>query len=304
MEPKPVNAMLRNLVFVSFLCVLSIAPLAGCDVFGSDEEPEEPTEVETDGPVAPEDAEALTRVLEIPGARLLEGAPPPPSNETAAPRAALLVEEINSSNGSTVQIPFSFNGSEAVAGYYVQVVGAGAYFDVPVGGSFSSNDRALLPIRIPANVVAGSFVVSYCVYDRSGRVSNAVLTRVIVLRLGTGNLQISLSWDTVADIDLWVTDPANVKIFYRRTNSPSGGSLDRDDVDGFGPENIFWNRAPDGEYVVQVDFFNGPTFPPTNYVVTVTAPGITRTFEGQLSDRDETDQVTRVIKSGDQITFQ
>lgn len=84
-----------------------------------------------------------------------------------------------------------------------------------------------------------------------------------------GVLQIGISWNTnLTDVDLWVYDPSGELIYFENPNSVSGGYLDRDDVDGFGPENVYWNAPiPDGEYSVIVDYFScrfGDICTPTN----------------------------------------
>lgn len=77
----------------------------------------------------------------------------------------------------------------------------------------------------------------------------------------TGNVQITLAWNSGADIDLYVTDPNNETIYYGHTASNSGGSLDHDgrgdcvQNTGGNPtvENIFWNgQPPRGNYRVEI----------------------------------------------------
>ena len=119
-----------------------------------------------------------------------------------------------------------------------------------------------------------------------------------------GVLQIGLSWNTIdTDIDLWVTDPFGEKIYYGNPNSASGGYLDRDDTDGFGPENIYWrSNVPDGEYTVQVNYFSGT--PATNYEIKVTnGLGFVASFDGTLVDEDQTINVVSFQKTGTTITL-
>lgn len=118
-----------------------------------------------------------------------------------------------------------------------------------------------------------------------------------------GVLQIGLSWDTAnTDIDLWVTDPSGEKLYYGNAFSASGGYLDRDDTDGFGPENIYWvSNIPDGDYIIQVHYFSGS--PVTNYEVKVTnGLGYSASYTGTLSVSGQLDDVVTVHKSGNIIT--
>jgi hypothetical protein len=79
--------------------------------------------------------------------------------------------------------------------------------------------------------------------------------------VGTGNLQITLGWNSAADLDLYVTDPSGFEISYSATQSPTGGFLDRDArgqcTDGSVGENVFWSGAPPtGHYIVKVNNYS------------------------------------------------
>ncbi|MDD2683912.1 MAG: hypothetical protein PHY21_07280 [Candidatus Cloacimonetes bacterium] len=70
-------------------------------------------------------------------------------------------------------------------------------------------------------------------------------------------LRITLSWDTGGtDVDLWVTDPNGERCYYAHRNTASGLSLDFDDTNGYGPENITTSSIIPGDYVVQVHFYS------------------------------------------------
>jgi hypothetical protein len=85
----------------------------------------------------------------------------------------------------------------------------------------------------------------------------------------TGDIQVSLMWDSHDDIDLHVThrfEGCLDTIFWRNRMSRTGGLLDVD-MNANGPlqphaiENIFWpfGNAPCGEFVVGVHFFRSWT---------------------------------------------
>jgi len=127
--------------------------------------------------------------------------------------------------------------------------------------------------------------------------SDAISVTEGALDTGFGDVQVTLTWDTATDQDLWVTDPEGEVIYYGNSTSDTGGELDRDDVDGYGPENVFWESgtAPTGEYKVEVDYFSGS--PVTNYTVLVQAFGSVSTFTGQISS-GETLLITTFSESG------
>jgi hypothetical protein len=83
--------------------------------------------------------------------------------------------------------------------------------------------------------------------------------------LGTGDVQITLRWGSLVDLDLAVTDPSGASIDYTNRLSSSGGQLDRDanypcpEATAAPVENVFWppGEAPGGHYVVTVHYRTG-----------------------------------------------
>ena len=80
----------------------------------------------------------------------------------------------------------------------------------------------------------------------------------------SGQLQVTLAWNTGADIDLYVTDPNGETIYYGSNTSSSGGHLDHDargNCGGSGAatvENVFWaNNPPRGTYKVEIHYWAG-----------------------------------------------
>lgn len=109
---------------------------------------------------------------------------------------------------------------------------------------------------------------------------------------GYGDIKVTLTWDTTSDIDLWVTEPDGTFIYYDYPESPNGGILDYDDVDGYGPENIFWpENAPLGEYIVEVHYYQDNGEGSTNYTVQIEIDGVADVFEGTLESVDQIDEI-------------
>jgi len=127
--------------------------------------------------------------------------------------------------------------------------------------------------------------------------SDAISVTEGALDTGFGDVQVTLTWDTATDQDLWVTDPEGELIYWGNPNSETGGELDRDDIEGYGPENVFWESgtAPIGEYKVEVNYYDGS--PVTNYTVLIQAFRRVRTFTGQISS-EETKLITTFSESG------
>lgn len=118
------------------------------------------------------------------------------------------------------------------------------------------------------------------------------ITPVTVINVGTGDVQISLSWNSAADVDLHVVDPSGEEIYYGSRESASGGMLDLDSnaacgSDGPRNENITWpvHGAPSGTYHVLVDYWSACAAASTDFTVAVNARGMepqtmTGTFTG------------------------
>lgn len=108
----------------------------------------------------------------------------------------------------------------------------------------------------------------------------------------SGDVQVSLTWNTTADLDLYVTEPSGEVIWYSHRTSATGGQLDVDDTNGYGPENIFWpvGSAPPGQYSVTVKHYSGSL--PTTYRVTVTVDGSSSDYSGTLTSSKEEDFIT------------
>ena len=87
----------------------------------------------------------------------------------------------------------------------------------------------------------------------------------------SGQIQVTLSWASGADIDLYVYDPTGYRIYYADRASPSGGVLDHDArgacVGGSDTiENVYWSSPtpPRGTYTVETHYWGdcgvaGPT---------------------------------------------
>lgn len=100
--------------------------------------------------------------------------------------------------------------------------------------------------------------------------------------VGSGDVQITLTWDNAADMDLHVYEPNGTHIWYaNRGPTSTGGQLDVDSNAGCGgadlrTENVFWpaEQSPEGEFTVVVDVWSACGLPPANWRLVVQIAGI------------------------------
>jgi hypothetical protein len=113
-----------------------------------------------------------------------------------------------------------------------------------------------------------------------GPMGPAFRQTINLIRVGSGDVQVSVSWDAPTDVDLHVTDPDSEEIYFGNTSSASGGTLDLDSnaacsIDNVNNENIVWptGGAPTGTYSVDLVYWSACSQPQTNYTVTIVVAG-------------------------------
>jgi len=170
------------------------------------------------------------------------------------------------------------------------------------GGLCSS---ALLTVALPVSAVELAQVhnANYACYlhdgegiqyDLSVLCTTSEASSAVVLQ--TGDVQVTLRWNTPDDVDLYVQDPAGDQVFYGNPSVPSGGQLDVDANLGCAEqmaspvENIFWptGGGVPGDYVVTVSLFSfcGPPGP-IDFTLTTLVRGETQNYAGTLSQTQD-----------------
>ncbi|MCH8956043.1 Ig-like domain-containing protein [candidate division KSB1 bacterium] len=203
----------------------------------------------------------------------------------------VIVTVINSSNESVVNVDLDI--VQTAEGRFAE-----GDLSIPVNG-----DQEIFLIDIKAfdddNLVfAGNTLITLT----PGEVRTEPVV-VTLQALGGGDVQVTLTWNTPTDQDLHVIDPSNSRIYFNNRTSPTGGTLDFDDTDGFGPENIFWatGTAPAGRYKVQVVYFSG-TGATVVTVVIQRSDAQAETFTRTINTEDDTLDITEfTFTSGNPI---
>ncbi len=151
--------------------------------------------------------------------------------------------------------------------------GVGGYYEIRLPSAVTSETVLL---AFPQAIPLSEFELLFAVADPGGVVGPYVGLSTTVIAVGTGDVQVTLSWDADSDVDLHVVDPSGEEIFYAHRRSASGGTLDLDsnagcDIDHVRNENITWpvGRAPRGRYTVRVDYWDSCAAAQTNYTVRI-----------------------------------
>jgi hypothetical protein len=169
----------------------------------------------------------------------------------------------------------------------VGVQGVDAYYDLVLPSTTSLED---LVVGLAPGMVDGSLQMRYVAAGAVG--VGAMVTQTLrVIRVGTGDVQVSIAWSGASDVDLHVFDPAGEEIFYDNKQSASGGLLDLDSnagcaIDGRNAENVVWPAAgaPRGTYRVVVDYYDDCGVAKTDWIVTLQVAGAEpRTFSGSFT---------------------
>jgi hypothetical protein len=153
--------------------------------------------------------------------------------------------------------------------------------------------EAQLVLTMAQALPGTSLLLHYAAVGADGRQGAPVRERVGVLTVGTGQVQVSVSWDANSDLDLHVLDPNSDEVYYQQPVVDSGGELDLDSnaectIDHKRNENITWPSAPPGPYLVRVDHWSNCGVERTRYVVTVRVDGQpAKVFHGEFIGRGD-----------------
>jgi hypothetical protein len=270
---------------VMFVCAtLAVSAVVGCG--RSSDFPLSPSPVQR---LDLQDIAASASVDDSAGARR-SGAAPSPSggpritasgNQTVITGGTLSVNITGDAPFETVYV--------AVGGRTLGLIGESTggidgYYEIRLPGPQTS---ATVLLAFPQEIPLNQFELLFAVASPSGAVGPYAALSTTVLGVGTGDVQVTLSWDVDSDVDLHVVAPGGEEIFYGRRSSSTGGELDLDsnagcEIDGVRNENITWpvGRAPAGQYIVRVNYWSSCGMNRTNYTVRVNNGGAVQIVTG------------------------
>ncbi|MFO0744579.1 MAG: hypothetical protein U1F43_02760 [Myxococcota bacterium] len=227
---------------------------------------------------------------------------PSPGFGGAKPTLTLSNTTILTGGSSSVNVDFaSAPAPQDIVGVVIGLEANTGYWQIPVDmtkpNAVTKIDASFVlrayrsfetvPDRLPLRVA---------LRDVRGNISPYAAKLMEVIEVGTGDVQVSLSWDTDTDVDLHVRSPGDpphhigpCEIYYGNTSCDDGGELDLDSnpgcyLDHVRNENVYWaDNPPSGTYRVYVDFYEDCSNVGANYAVTVTYCGKSDVFEGRFN---------------------
>jgi hypothetical protein len=161
------------------------------------------------------------------------------------------------------------------------------YYQVDLGSPVLSVD---LVITLSQDAPQATLGLVYGAAPAGGPFGTMLTQNINMVRVGAGDVQVSVAWDAPTDVDLHVFDPDSEEIYFANTTSASGGTLDLDSnaacsIDNINNENITWpiGGAPSGNYSVSLVYWSACSQPQSNYTVTIFVRGqAAQTFSGTL----------------------
>lgn len=217
--------------------------------------------------------------MRVAGAQFVEGAPP---TDAAGPKVVSVDLSSNQIRAGQIGKPLSAALDPSATAAAIGLEGDRGYWIVPAGlPDVQAPEFPTFHVQLSfaADLAAGDYALDVRAADAMGRTGPPTVLPLSAsgLPVPVGDLVITLRWDTEADLDLHVIDPAGVEIYKSNINSyeapppgqpldptawQKGGILDLDSnaqctIDGRRQENVIWKEAaPAGHYRVLVDTFS------------------------------------------------
>ncbi|MCL2097861.1 MAG: hypothetical protein FWH23_03775 [Bacteroidales bacterium] len=203
-----------------------------------------------------------------------------PSATAATPFSTINMNSSVIPGGSSF---ITVTNDDSITEFYLAVNGVEGYLVVPAATTRADNIYNLI-LLISQNLARNfSFIISG--RTSSGQVLSATSINLTYVAVGSGALQVSLSFDKSKDVDLYVVRPNGQVIYYgNRGGYDDEGNrwgLDLDSnpgcsLDHINNENVFFPAAYllNGKYEVWVNLYsNCDTSVPVNWVIITTRNG-------------------------------
>jgi len=193
-------------------------------------------------------------------------------------------------NGGTAILHVEVSPRIDAPEFVVGLVGDAGYHTV-VGADPDGDGIYDISVQVNGEATQPSLVLTVALKDDAGNVGTYHQVEIELVRSGTGDVKVTLSFDRVHDLDLHVIEPDGEEISYTNDASATGGQLDLDsgshcEASAANAENIFWppGGAPAGEYIVTVQNFEQCTAGDIAFTVRVAYDNRVNTYRGTFAD--------------------
>ena len=181
------------------------------------------------------------------------------------------LERVALTTDQTVTIPLELDGDSNAVSILVGFEGFGQHFTVPLSSIQSEVSRRStrfssviynLRLTLASGSIHSEIVKSKVLLrllDNLGSYGPIKRVSVTLASSQLSTLHARLSWDRDVDLDLHVVGPNDDEIYFGHTRSSGQvGFLDRDSICGSNGniEDVFYDRAISGRYIVRVDLFS------------------------------------------------
>jgi hypothetical protein len=218
------------------------------------------------------------------------GDPPPTEGGEALPQIVQVTGPTAVTNGGTALLHVQLSPAVASPTFVIGLEGDTGYHTV-TGVDADGDGTYDISVRVASEATQASLVLSVALMDAMGNVGPYYPLSIEIVRSGTGDVKITLSFDRLHDLDLHVIEPGGEEIWFDRKVTATGGVLDLDSGENCvqspaNAENIFWppGGAPAGTYQVKVQNFQQCSAGPIDYTVRVAYDNVVNTYEGTFPD--------------------
>lgn len=245
------------------------------------------------------DAGAGSDVISVDDGDFTGGDPPAPTGGGGdSPEIVSVTGPAAVTNGGTAILHVTLSTAVASPRFVVGLVGDTGYHTV-VGADPDGDGAYDIAVQVNAEATQPSLVLTVALLDEAGDAGPYQEVEIELVRSGTGDVKITLSFDRVHDLDLHVIEPNGEEIFYMNDASRTGGKLDLDAGSLCMPsaanaENIFWppGGAPAGQYLVRVQNYQQCTPGDIDFTVRVVIDSRVETYRGTFRDGTAGEAIT------------
>jgi hypothetical protein len=247
-------------------------------------------------------------VIDVNDGDFSNGDPPPTEGGEALPQIVQVTGPSAVTNGGTAILHVQVSPPIASPLFVIGLEGDTGYHTVTAADP-DGDGVYDISVQVAGEASQASLVLSVALMDAMGNVGPYHPITIELVRSGTGDVKVTLSFDRLHDLDLHVIEPNGEEISFTNDASATGGQLDLDSGSNCMPssanaENIFWppGGAPAGTYRVTVHNYEQCSPGAIDYTVRVAYDAIVNTYTGSFPDATASETVS-ASNVRDVVTF-